>query len=96
MLLRGFDGINIILLLFLASFFYCFHFGFERFAHCRSKEYSEIAVRNGRNEPKIVFVFKSMCTPKDPEGIGPEIAIHGDFVKDVVSKVQKLFLPIFI
>uniref|UniRef100_A0A915LJQ8 4-hydroxyphenylpyruvate dioxygenase n=1 Tax=Meloidogyne javanica TaxID=6303 RepID=A0A915LJQ8_MELJA len=62
-----------------ASFWYCFHFGFERFAKRQSEKSSEIAIRNG----KIILVFKSVICPKDPESIGAEVAIHGDFVKDI-------------
>uniref|UniRef100_A0A915LXR3 4-hydroxyphenylpyruvate dioxygenase n=1 Tax=Meloidogyne javanica TaxID=6303 RepID=A0A915LXR3_MELJA len=64
---------------FQASFWYCFHFGFERFAKRQSEKSSEIAIRNG----KIILVFKSVICPKDPESIGAEVAIHGDFVKDI-------------
>jgi len=31
------------------------------------------------------LVFKSVICPKDPESIGAEVAIHGDFVKDIVN-----------
>lgn len=34
---------------------------------------------------QIIFVFKSSTTPNDSEGVGSEVALHGDFVKDVVS-----------
>ncbi|CAK5037007.1 unnamed protein product [Meloidogyne enterolobii] len=71
---------------FYASFWYCFHFGFERFANRQSEESSEIAIRNG----KIILVFKSVICPKDPEFIGAEVAIHGDFVKDISYSVDNL------
>uniref|UniRef100_A0A1I8BYT2 4-hydroxyphenylpyruvate dioxygenase n=1 Tax=Meloidogyne hapla TaxID=6305 RepID=A0A1I8BYT2_MELHA len=72
--------------LYLASFWYCLHFGFERFANRQSEQFSEIAIRNG----KIILVFKSVICPKDPEFIGAEIAIHGDFVKDIGYSVDNL------
>nr|CAD2122109.1 unnamed protein product [Meloidogyne enterolobii] len=71
---------------FQASFWYCSHFGFERFAKRQSEKSSEIAIRNG----KIILVFKSVICPKDPEFIGAEVAIHGDFVKDISYSVDNL------
>ncbi|KAE9551898.1 hypothetical protein FO519_004889 [Halicephalobus sp. NKZ332] len=63
-----------------ASFWYCCNFGFEKFAERRSKNWktNEIAVRNG----KVILVFKCPLSPVIEE-INQEIAIHGDFVKDV-------------
>ncbi|KAF7638303.1 hypothetical protein Mgra_00002277 [Meloidogyne graminicola] len=71
---------------FQSSFWYCFHFGFERFANRQSLSSSEVAIRNG----KIILVFKSVVCPNDPEHIGAEIAIHGDFVKDISYSVDNL------
>jgi hypothetical protein len=42
-------------------------------------------MRRFRQKWQIIFVFKSSTTPTDAEGVGREVAMHGDFVKDVVS-----------
>uniref|UniRef100_A0A7E4VHQ2 4-hydroxyphenylpyruvate dioxygenase n=1 Tax=Panagrellus redivivus TaxID=6233 RepID=A0A7E4VHQ2_PANRE len=70
-----------------ASFWYCVHFGFERFAEKRASDYrqKEVAIRNG----KIIFVFKCPLTPSVPE-LTDELAVHGDFVKDVAYGVDDI------
>jgi hypothetical protein len=45
----GFGAIG----LFSASFWYCFHFGFERFAQRRSECTHETAIRKGQVERSI-------------------------------------------
>lgn len=37
---------------------------------------------------QMIFVFKCSTSPDDPEGIGNEVGMHGDFVKDVVRIIQ--------
>lgn len=66
-----------------ASFWYCFNFGFKRFASRRSKSYSEVAIKNG----EIILTFKCSLRPDDVE-IGPLCSIRGDFAKDVAFSVD--------
>uniref|UniRef100_A0A915EMP7 4-hydroxyphenylpyruvate dioxygenase n=1 Tax=Ditylenchus dipsaci TaxID=166011 RepID=A0A915EMP7_9BILA len=68
-----------------SSFWYCCNFGFERFAVRKSKNFSEIAVRNG----SIILVFKCALLPDDLQ-IGKELLIHGDFIKDVSFVVDDI------